>query len=202
MTQVNTASFPFQNLPPELQLQIWSYLVPEQLVVTIRSPCYSGPSEVVFDPNIHIIRRPTASYRIPALLHICHDSRAFGSRIYRPCFERQLSHPIWFNLSKDLLLMVDGKAFASFMATTRHSEIVADYSDLQQVRNLAIYGLWRENFHNSELKLSHFTALERVFVESQLLWKNRFSQNVWWWQQGRKVAWRASPPVLEVLEPT
>jgi hypothetical protein len=98
--------------------------------------------------------------------------------------------------------MVDGKAFASFLTTTRHSEVVEDYSDLQQVRNLAIYGLWREIFHNSELKLSHFTALETVFVESQLLWKNRFSQKVWWWQQGRKVAWSVSPPRLKVLEPT
>jgi hypothetical protein len=202
MTQDNAASFPFQDLPPELQLQIWSYLVPEQLVVTIRSPRYSGPSEEVFDPNIHIIRRPTASYHIPALLHICRDSRSFGSRIYRPCFERQLGHPIWFNLSKDLLLMVDGKAFASFMATTRHSEIVADYSDLQQVRNLAIYGHWREYFHNSELRLTHFKALETVFVESQPLFIHRFSQKVWWRQQGRKLAWGASPPRLEIVDPT
>jgi hypothetical protein len=201
MTQVNAASFPFQNLPPELQLQIWNYLVPEQLVVTIRSSCYPGPPEEMFDPNIHIIRRPTASYRIPAVLHICHDSRALGYRIYRPCFERQLGHPIWFNLSKDLLLMVDGKAFASFMATTRHSGIVADYSDLQQVRNLAIYGNWRETFHNSELRLTHFKALETVFVESQPLFKHRFSQKVWWWQQGRKLAWGASPPKLEILDP-
>jgi hypothetical protein len=111
-----------------------------------------------------IFRRAKASYRIPALPHICHSSRTFESHVYRPCFERELGHPICFNLSTDILLIGDGTAFAGIRL---HSGMPVDCSEFQQVQNLAISGHWGERNQDIDLKLYHFEALERLLAEKQ-----------------------------------
>lgn len=88
----------FQKLPPELRIQIWELLI-EPRVVSIKE--YNG--------------QVCSTCSVPVILHICHESRYIGLKVYQPsiglvyanltdCFGSDYKEPlIYFNPKLDIL---------------------------------------------------------------------------------------------------
>jgi hypothetical protein len=95
--QPSAAPF-FQKLPPELRIQIWELLI-EPRVVSIK------------ENNGQVC----STCSVPVILHICHESRYIGLKVYEPsiglvyanltdCFGSDYKEPlIYFNPKLDIL---------------------------------------------------------------------------------------------------
>ncbi|KAM3084366.1 hypothetical protein ACMFMG_001528 [Clarireedia jacksonii] len=85
----------FSKLPPELKIMIWSLAI--EVPQLVQFVCDNGP-----DPTQDFLR---AKYTIPAVLHVCRDSRAQALKSYTPILERTLSYPLYFNFKNDYMLV-------------------------------------------------------------------------------------------------
>jgi hypothetical protein len=85
----------FSRLPPELKLMIWSFAIDTPQLVQFA--CDGGP-----DPTEDFLR---VNYTVPALLHVCRDSRAQALKSYTPILETTFSYPLYFNYKVDYMLV-------------------------------------------------------------------------------------------------
>jgi hypothetical protein len=112
----------FPDLPPEIQREIWTYLLPGPRVIHIMgSPRAEGQCFVDMIEN-------------PLLLRICQESRALACKWYRLSFEPHLRRPIYFNFSSDILLMQNEKVLSMFFERGKGSIT----SEVTMVKVLAI----------------------------------------------------------------
>lgn len=125
----------FAQLPPEIRLKVWSYLVQPRIVVAC---CLrrADDDDAADDIALHqaqlanrrgeLSRRTTRGAAVPALLHINRESRALGLRHYELTFgwriskllsDTPTSRPprIYFNFALDALLLTgELEAFDSY----------------------------------------------------------------------------------------
>jgi len=168
----------FPKLPAELQLKVWGYA----------SQSIAPRSLIVQSANIHlwftethrssIIERYQARclQPIPALIHTCHDSREVALKIYRPSFADRLNRPVYFNPSKDTLIMRDEDALESFVRALdpslyalsdllRHQpDCLASLIALKPVRDVRFLVLPKLPFGTVRL-VSLFMDLEKITLQ-------------------------------------
>lgn len=100
----------FAAFSSELLERIWQLTLPDYQNVVIIRGLLRKDLRLAWNGREHHNRK-YVSYRIPALLHTCQQSRAVGLKKYPACFEKQLNMPVLFNLSKDLLLFINDSRF-------------------------------------------------------------------------------------------
>jgi hypothetical protein len=95
----------FSNLPPELQLLIWSFVEWEPQVVEVTARCNEAPiaSRQLARSGENGSRFHIRNYKPPTLLHVCYDTRLHTLKSYCPVFPAQLAWPIYMNFEKDIL---------------------------------------------------------------------------------------------------
>jgi hypothetical protein len=159
----------FTELPFEIREQIWEYALPDnQNVVIIGGPIgrdsrYPWDQKGIHNGNL-------VSYRPPALLHTCKQSRTVGLKTYPRCFNKQLGIPILFNLSKDLLLFSDDRSFNRFLKTTFNTYGGNDFGLSVELRFLGICGPIRcepAHYETTHSRLYLFDRLEELMLENQ-----------------------------------
>ncbi|KAJ4271618.1 hypothetical protein NW762_000323 [Fusarium torreyae] len=106
-------AFPqFAQLPPELRLRIWSYLVQPRITIV---SCLQRDERL--DQRLYELSQRSHSRTVPVLLHINRESRylamehyelAFGWRISKLFSDTPVSAPprVWFNFALDAIYLV------------------------------------------------------------------------------------------------
>ncbi|PQE17402.1 DUF890 domain protein [Rutstroemia sp. NJR-2017a BVV2] len=113
----------FSKLPAELKSMIWSFAIDTpQLVQFV---CESGP-----DPTQYYFR---AKYTVPAVLHICRDSRAQALKSYTPFLETTLLYPLYFNYKVDYMLLEGQSTMHLFEALSRQAHIGKELDGVENV---------------------------------------------------------------------
>jgi len=116
----------FPKLPVELQTQIWLYILPGPRVIEI----YKKWTTVIKG----LVQQPYGSSladHIP-LLRTSRHSREIALKFYKLGFSSQLARPVYFDATKDIILMSDLNAL-EYILQKRNGSLRRD-----GVRNLAI----------------------------------------------------------------
>ncbi|THV54079.1 hypothetical protein BGAL_0035g00420 [Botrytis galanthina] len=105
----------FKLLPKELQLAIWKYALHDIEPRTIKLKLYwwqykvGRPQAREFLGSI-LTAQHEYKANIPALLHICHDSREIAQKKYKLSFGKLLQgRPVYFDIEQDILWVVGGR---------------------------------------------------------------------------------------------
>jgi hypothetical protein len=159
----------FAALPSELRERIWQLALPDyQNVVIIGGPLRKDLRLARNGREHH--NRKYVSYRIPALLHTCHQSRAVGLKKYPACFKEQLDIPVLFDLSKDLLLFTDDFRFLRFLGRSLNTFGAKDNALPNKLRFLGICGALDSRpglyYDTAHCRLDLFYNLEELILES------------------------------------
>jgi hypothetical protein len=95
----------FPKLPPELQRMVWEFALPAPQVITItRERRTRGPRAI----TTYVSDKPHAPYyEVPAMFRVCRESRAIALERYTESFGERLENPIYFDVERDTLFMVD-----------------------------------------------------------------------------------------------
>ncbi|KAE9363962.1 hypothetical protein N431DRAFT_119359 [Stipitochalara longipes BDJ] len=115
-------------------------------------------------------RGPFVSYKPPALLHTCRQSRTVGLRTYPPCFKEQIGIPVLFNLSKDLLLFSDDDTFRRFLKLSFNTYGKNVFGLPVDLRFLGICGPIRcepAHYETTHSRLYLFDRLEELILENR-----------------------------------
>ncbi|KAF7881499.1 hypothetical protein EAF00_011868 [Botryotinia globosa] len=105
----------FKLLPKELQLAVWKYGLHDVEPRTIKLKLYWWDYKVhraEFRDFLGSILTAQHEYKanIPALLHICHDSREIAQKKYKLSFGKLLQgRPVYFDIEQDILWVVGGR---------------------------------------------------------------------------------------------
>jgi hypothetical protein len=146
----------FAALPFEIRGRIWRLALPDyQNVVIIGGPLRKDLGLAHNGKEHH--NGKYVSYRIPAMLHTCQQSRTEGLKKYTACFKEQLGIPVLFNLSKDLLLFTDDFRFLRFLQRSLNTFGANDNGLTNDLRFLGICGAL-----NSQPGLYYDTARSRL----------------------------------------
>jgi hypothetical protein len=95
----------FPKLPIELRLVIWELALPNAQLISIKSERGPHPTE---KGKVVITRDVAAWYKVPALLHVSPEARAFAQSIYQHKFGDRLGgNGVWMDLTKDILCFDD-----------------------------------------------------------------------------------------------
>jgi hypothetical protein len=111
----------FLKLPAELQLQIWScaLLTLGPRLIDCKAMNFSKKENGKTIKFTQCIANPTN----PPLLHACYSSRAMALRQYKVYFEKQLRHPIYFDVSRDTMLLAHLQAAAVFLSAIEDGDV-------------------------------------------------------------------------------
>ena len=90
----------FPKLPQELQHQIWDMSRPAVRIITI-SAIMASPGNTEYMSTINANMFPIG------LLQACRDSRSAALRWYQPILRGPLTNPIFFDVERDTLRIVD-----------------------------------------------------------------------------------------------
>ncbi|TAQ88208.1 hypothetical protein B7494_g3451 [Chlorociboria aeruginascens] len=155
----------FSLLPGEIKAKIWKKSMKPQ-IVTILSNDHD-----VFENGSYIgtQHRVKAEYKVPALLHVCKESRAEGLKVYRPVFEWYTGGtPILFDFARDELFIKDSAAFYSWFESVKGAS--PDCEDFKSLRSLTIEDMtdyhWKLPFlgdwwHLDRLTIHYFGTWDR-----------------------------------------
>jgi hypothetical protein len=168
----------FQSLPSELRLRIWGFAL-------------AVPRDVDIACNTGIIQRGvprTAKYfhsstPPPALLHVCHESRFEGLKIYSPCFQTESSpRYIYVSFSQDTI-----KTDGSIIHYLRTPELRSIQTAVMDIKDPAYF----VHFGIDILKQMqpNLTELELVVHP----WE------VWNWNQGQEYLQKVNGDFLDVI---
>ncbi|CZR52644.1 uncharacterized protein PAC_02521 [Phialocephala subalpina] len=100
----------FPDLPLELRLCIWEMVKPDGQLISIDAEYgLDATGERIPDPNGGWVvnKKVVASYKVPSLLHACHDSRIVAQKLYKQHFGDRLqgngSCVLFFGADRELL---------------------------------------------------------------------------------------------------
>lgn len=83
----------FPKLPAELRKLVWGFALPGPKIVTI-----FAPKPYAYQNQIE------AWYKIPAMLHTCHESRVLAQKAFDRVFGKSLGgNPVYFDFNQDAL---------------------------------------------------------------------------------------------------
>ncbi|KAH6721824.1 hypothetical protein BKA61DRAFT_666563 [Leptodontidium sp. MPI-SDFR-AT-0119] len=105
----------FPKLPLELRREVWRRVLPEPQSIFITA---NGHAQYIIIGNIRTqtwVYRPEASYKVPRLLGVCHETRQEVMIYHRPCFAHQFGGvPVYYNPKTDLLHFDNPEALLHF----------------------------------------------------------------------------------------
>ncbi|KAF5875529.1 uncharacterized protein Bfra_003982 [Botrytis fragariae] len=105
----------FNSLPRELQLAVWKHALHDIEPRTVKLKLYwwqykVGGSEVREFLGSILTAQHEYKANIPALLHVCHDSREVAQTKYKLSFGKLLQRrPVYFDIERDTLWVVGGR---------------------------------------------------------------------------------------------
>ncbi|TGO36409.1 hypothetical protein BHYA_0125g00040 [Botrytis hyacinthi] len=105
----------FKFLPKELQLAVWKYALYDFEPRTVKLKLYwweykVGRAEVREFLGSILTAQHEYKANIPALFHICHDSREIAQKKYKLSFGKLLQgRPVYFDIEQDTLWVVGGR---------------------------------------------------------------------------------------------
>jgi 2EXR family len=158
-------TFPrFPELPAELQLLIWEFAIPEPRVISYTSRRWS---EYDFRHHSSIY---SLKQTLPAILHICYDSRTEALKRYKVAFATELCKPIYFDFDRDTLEFGDFDALDAFSKT--NTTFNGSLMQADDIRTLAITIEPRIEPLQFALICSNFGNLEELKVrEKDSYWR-------------------------------
>jgi hypothetical protein len=165
----------FPELPPEIRMQIFDYAGvawgANNVYITCRrryqpfqnttSACHraqglgdSTPGRQLPDYWPYELR---ASYKLPPLLRTNCEARIAAQKLYKLSFAYQLSHSsgVWFDSTRDKLIMESGGAFDFFKHGAEDTE--EDRSERKKVEKTLRYLVIRSLFANEVLELCDYS---------------------------------------------
>jgi hypothetical protein len=101
--------------------------LPHQNVITIRTLLDRERDAVCGGKNCRKGLRLSHRRPAPDPGSRLHQSRGVWLKTHPSCFEEQLGTPVFFNLSKDLLLFADDNSFLSFLKRSFNTHCVNDF---------------------------------------------------------------------------
>ncbi|PVH70508.1 hypothetical protein DL98DRAFT_540777 [Cadophora sp. DSE1049] len=100
----------FPKLPLELRLKIWGFAANVERIVSLS---FTLDGQAWVDVSRLTIRNENrAQCSVPAVLHICSESRKEGLRYYTACWDKCAGHNNYINLNTDILCVVENWAKA------------------------------------------------------------------------------------------
>jgi hypothetical protein len=112
----------FPKLPAELRVKIWK-LVPEPRIVEVLFPMDGRKNKHKF------------CAKIPAILHVCQESRHEGLKEYHPAFDSKWAlNRVYFNFELDTL------CYSSYSSWSQKSVFLRKikFADLNRIQNVAL----------------------------------------------------------------
>jgi hypothetical protein len=151
----------FPELPLELRLIIWSFALPEPQVVTIKKKVEQVEEDAQQQASTTF--RAEASYNIPALLHVCQDSRSVARKNYRLSFKQHLEHPVYIDFSQDTVYFVNCDALEAFLGQPWKPLTPVGFYEKKYIQFLVVGGPMRGGI---EKKIARFEGLQSVIFTS------------------------------------
>lgn len=150
----------FPELPIELRLKIWEHAFPARVV------------NLIYDQYHDRFHSYNSS--IPTLLHIHHETREMGLKIYQLCFGTEsFEARIYFDFSRDILLFDDYLQFSALtdhihipklnIAPVSYPEYPIEEKEMDQIQRVAVNALsfWDCDGGQPRLQLNAW-ALQKV----------------------------------------
>jgi hypothetical protein len=178
MSTTNEFHF-FQALPSELRLRIWGFAL--DVTRNVNITCDAGIIQRGFHRSAKSFR---SSNRPPALLHVCHESRFEGLKLYNPVFQTESSpRYIYVAFSQDTI-----NACGSILQFLRTSELQGIQKMALDVKDPAYFG----HFGMDILKQMQPNLTELELVVQQ--------EKVWGWNRGRDYLQKVKGDFLYAIE--
>jgi hypothetical protein len=143
----------------------WESVDPDPNVITIKKANTISAREIDGRTKLVTNYQAKAYYTVPALLHTCYISRKIALETYRPRFEKHLSHPVYFDFSKDILNVEECDALASFLRTPWFADLKIDLEEANQIRFLSFAEEWYLYQDRILQRLHRFEGLRNIYFE-------------------------------------
>ena len=160
-----TTTFPqFSKLPKELQLLVWEIAVAEPQTLTIKHGLKQDWWKMrrTVTESVEDVLCCRAEYKTPGFLHACHESRKAGLKLYRPAFEAQLGHPVYFNFENNLLYIKNWVAGFYFIEFT--PKFGVSPNEIQSIRRLSVRLMEEVDEETLEFICSSFPGLHDLWI--------------------------------------
>lgn len=160
----------FPKLPIEIRFMVWDLTLPDSQIITVNNVGErNGKPEIehfVLSFRSFSNLRAKASYKIPVALHTTTESRCYAKTHFSMAFEHQLGgNPIYFNVSKDLLVVEDGLALMALLGGFP-SEVVDRKGQWQFSSG---YGFL--DCGNQEVMTDVFEKVRKLAINTKVAWK-------------------------------
>lgn len=155
----------FKELPPELQLLVWEFAIPDPRNITY-SKNYISWHDWHHKRNIYL---HSLTYVNPGILGACYDSRAEALKRYKPALGIELGHPIYLDFARDTFEFGD---FASLEALSiKNTPFAGSKGECDLIKTVGITLDRPFNERSFMLLCSNFGGMETLMVRERGWWK-------------------------------